>query len=178
MRFFSACRRVNSYLNAYVDRELPLKKRIYLETHLVHCTVCQKRLIAIKRLNGKLSGALDVPPIPANLAAGIMRDARRRSQTRLKTKTHFPSPVLDVLLWYKKISFSMRIALCAVFVLAVIAGVAVERHRPLTHQHIGETPRAEIQGLEWFGPAMPDSIASIYISLTAQNDSREKDDEK
>ena len=165
------CRKAHSYLNAYLDNELPLEKRLYLENHLADCKACRERLIVMQRLDGQLRDTAGVPPVPEDLAATIMREAaRRKRRTQFSPEVHFPLAISDVLLWVKKRSLPVRVAFGAVVVLAFIVGVTLETNRQIADLAISRKSQEMLYGFEWFGPTMPGSIEAGYISLAAQND--------
>ncbi len=161
-----SCRTVISYLNAYADGELPEKQRLSVKDHLTTCEACQERLEEIHSLEALFQSSLPVPPVPDGLAAQVMDAARGRHSARA-LKRRFPYPAWNLLQRVAGLSASMRIAACAAMLLALITGLSLDGGW-MTGRGMNSEPGKNISGLEWFDPAPPGSISSIYIAMTTQ----------
>jgi len=160
------CSKVISCLNAYTDSELPGKKHHAVKEHIAGCEACRRRLEDIHGLEGLLDDALHVPPVPDGFAARIMAEARRRQSAGIPER-HSPSPVWNPLQWIAVLSAPMRLAACATVLLAVIVGWSIGGGQP-TKGAMGSGPEKNLYGIEWFDPAPPGSIGSIYITMDGQ----------
>jgi len=160
------CRKIISYLNAYVDGELPGKRRRIVEAHLVDCESCRGRLEGIREMDELFQGTLPVPPVPDGLAARIMAEARRRQPVGIPGSPS-PLPAWNPLQWIAGLSAPMRLAACATVLLALVAGLALDG-RDVTGRNVLIEQRKDLYGLEWFDPAPPGSIGSIYIAMADQ----------
>ena len=160
------CRRIISYLNAYVDGELPGRRRRIVETHLAECGSCRVRLEEILGIDALFEGALPVPPVPDGLAARIMAEARRRQPVKVPVS---PSllPVWSLLQLMDGFSAPLRLAACATVLLALVTGLALDGTRVIGRNVLMEQGK-ELYGLEWFAPVPPNSIGSIYLAMAGK----------
>ncbi|GBE12690.1 hypothetical protein BMS3Abin13_00982 [bacterium BMS3Abin13] len=155
------CRKVISYLNAYADGELPEELRLVVKDHIAVCKTCRGRLEEIQGIDVLFQGTLSVPPVPDGLAARIMAEARRRQSVVAPKRSEW-----NPLQWIAGLSAPMRIAACATVLLAFVAGLSLDGGW-MSGQGSSE-PEKNLSGLEWFDPAPPGSIGSIYIAMTTQ----------
>lgn len=156
------CRKVISYLNAYADGELPGKLRLAVKDHLAVCKTCQRRLEEIRGIDMLFQSTLSVPPVPDGLAARIMAEARRRQSVVAPKRSEW-----NPLRWVAGLSAPMRIAACVAMLLAFVTGLSLDGGW-MTGQVMNTEPEKNLSGLEWFDPALPGSIGSVYIAMTTQ----------
>ena len=161
------CGKIISYLNAYADGELPEKQRLSVKEHLADCEACQKRFEDIRRLDGLLNGALLVPPVPDGFASRVMMEARRKRRPEATLQRPLQPIVWNPLRWIAELSAPMRIAACVTMLLAFVIGLSMDGGR-LTRGGRNSEPGKNLYGFEWFEPAPPGSIGSIYIAMTTQ----------
>ncbi len=160
------CRKIISYLNAYVDGELPGRRRHLVEAHLAACESCRRRLEEIRGIDELFQIALPVPPVPYGLAARIMAEARRRQPLGISGRRSL-LPAWNPLQWIAGLSASMRLATCATVLLALVAGLSLNG-RDATRRNVLTEQGEDLHGLEWFAPVPPGSIGSIYIAMADQ----------
>jgi len=160
------CRKIISHLNAYVDGELPERRRRTVEAHLAGCESCQKRFEEIRDLAELFEGTLPVPPVPDGFAARIMAKARRRQPVAIPGSPSLLS-AWNPLRWIAGLSAPMRLAACATVLLALVVGLSLDG-RNITRRNVLAEPGKDLYGLAWFAPAPPGSIGSIYIAMADQ----------
>ncbi len=161
------CRKTISYLNAYVDGELPGRRRRAVEVHLAACESCRGRLEDIRGIVGFFQDTLIVPPVPDGLAARIMTEARRRQPGGIPGRRSL-LPDWNPLQWLAGLSAPMRLAACATVLLALVAGLSLDGRDVIIRNALTEQGE-ELHGLEWFSPVQPGSIGSIYIAMAEQS---------
>lgn len=161
------CRKVVCSLNAYADDELTGKRQRLVKDHLAACESCRIKLKEIRSLEGVLKNSLQVPPVPEGLVARTMAEARRR-QSRLASENDPLVPDWNPLLWIAELSASMRLTVCATVLLALVAGLFLNGGQ-VTGLDMSIEPGDNLYGLEWFDPAPPGSISSIYIAMAEQS---------
>ena len=81
-----SCAKNRKRLNAYMDGELPERKRRNVERHLAHCSACRLELEGLRGL-GPLLRHDEAPPVPAGLSARIMAEAAFRQRLKEAGKT-------------------------------------------------------------------------------------------
>ncbi len=162
------CRKIISYLNAYVDGELPERQRPIVEAHLAKCAVCLKRLEDIRSLEGSLNDTLHVPSVPDGFVTRVMREARRIERPEATMARPFPPMGWNPLRWITELSAPMRIAACVTMLLACIVGLTMDGGLILDKQGQVSRSAKNLHGLEWFEPTPSGSIGSIYIAMAAQ----------
>jgi len=160
------CKRIVSYLNAYVDGELPEGLRRLVESHLAACESCGGRLEEIQGMDVLLDGSLPVPPVPDGLAARIMAEAQRR-QLASAPKRRFSPLAWNPVQWVVDLSAPMRLAAGVTVLLALVAGLSLDG-RGVAERVARVEPGRNLSGLEWFNPTPPGSIASIYVAMAEQ----------
>jgi len=160
------CKKIISYLNAYVDGELPKRMRCIVESHLMACESCRGRVEDIRRMDELFQGTLPVPPVPDGLAARIMAEARRR-QTACAPKRSLAPLEWSPFRWIAELSTPMRLAACVTVLLAFVVGLSLDG-RDVTRRNVLIEQGKDLYGLEWFAPAPPGSIGSIYIAMAYQ----------
>ena len=160
------CRKVIFYLNAYVDGELPERRRRSVEAHLAGCESCRGRLEEIRKLTELFEGTLPDPPVPDGLAPRIMAEARRKLLAEVP-KRRSRVPFWNPLKWIAGLSTSMRLATCAIVLLALVVGLSLDGGNGAKRNVFIEAGK-DLYGFEWFAPAPPDSIGSIYIAMANQ----------
>ena len=158
------CRKTISYLNAYVDGELAERRCRNVEIHLADCESCRDRLEEIRGLTELFEGSLPVPPVPDRVVAKIMAEARRRQPvgthgSHLSWSTWNPSR------WVAGLSVPMRFAAFCAVLLAIVVGLSLDRGSGTRQNALIEQGEG-LYGLEWFAPAPPVSIGSIYLAMT------------
>ncbi len=157
------CRKIIPYLNAYVDGEIPERRRRTVEAHLAACESCRERVEEIRETDELFQGTLAVPPVPNGLAPRIMAEARRRHPLAIPGNSA-TLPAWNPLRWIAGLSAPMRLAACATVLLALAAGLALDG----TNLNRGNPPivtEKDLYGLEWFAPTPPGSIGSIYLTM-------------
>ncbi len=155
------CRKVVCSLHAYADGELTGKRQRLVKDHLAACESCRMRLEEIRSLEGILKDTLQAPPVPENLGVRTMAEARKiRSRPTSEDAPLVPN--WNPLLWIAELSASMRLTVCATVLLALVAGLFLNGGQVIEP---GET----LYGLEWFDPAPPGSISSVYIAMAEQS---------
>jgi len=160
------CRKTISYLNAYVDGELPEGLCPILEAHLAACESCRRRLEGIRGIDEVFQGRLPVPPVPDGFAERVIAEARRRQPMRIPER-HSPSPVWNPLQWIAGLLAPMRLAACVTVFLALVAGLSLDG-RVVTGQNVFIEQGKDLYGLEWFAPVAPGSVGAIYIAMIDQ----------
>jgi anti-sigma factor RsiW len=153
------CRSILRRLNAYSDGELPERERLSVEEHLASCGSCRARLEEIRETVAMLRGNLPVPPVPDELFARITAKAETASRREV-SDGRFPSRLIA------GFSTRMRIAACAAAIMGFAAGLSLDGGWTSVRE-IGIEPEGSTFGLEWFEPAPPGSLVSIYEALTA-----------
>jgi anti-sigma factor RsiW len=81
-----SCAKHRKHLNAYLDGELPERKRHEVEHHLFQCPACRLELEGLRGL-APLLGSDEAPPVPAGLsvrivAAAAFRQRRKEAEKR------------------------------------------------------------------------------------------------
>lgn len=161
------CSKAVCSLNAYADGELIGKRQRLVKDHLAVCEKCRMRLEEIRCLEVVLKDSLQVPPVPEGLAVRTMAEARRR-QSRLASESGPLFPAWNPLLWIAELSASMRLTVCTTVLLALAAGLFLNDGQ-MTGPDMRTNPGDTLYGLEWFDPAPPGSISSIYIAMAEQS---------
>ncbi len=69
-----SCKKYRKRLNAYLDGELPARKKVAVERHLAACQSCRTVLQSLRDLGPALLAA-DVPAAPTDLTSRIMAEA-------------------------------------------------------------------------------------------------------
>lgn len=159
------CRKIISCLNAYADDELAEKKRLSVKVHLAGCEACRKRLENIRGLEAALNDTLHVPSVPHGFAVEVLEAARKRSTSGLTPQRTYPFTILNPLRWIANFSAPMRVAAGVTVLLAVVLGWSLDGEW-MTGKALHAERNENLYGVEWFDPAPPDSIGSIYIAMT------------
>jgi len=160
------CEKIISCLNAYVDGEQPDNLRRIMDDHLAICGSCRGRLEEIREIDALFQGALPVPPLPEGFAARLMIKARKRQPTRASGRRSVPL-AWHPFGWMAELSAPMRLAACATVFLALVTGLSLAG-RDVARRNVSIEQGKDIYGLEWFDPALPGSISSIYIAMADQ----------
>jgi anti-sigma factor RsiW len=158
------CNLVRSRLHAYVDGEVPPEFMRDIEEHLKGCPSCRSQVERIRQVGGMLDN-LAVPPLPREFAARVMAEARRRAPLFKEKKSIFPLGWRPVR-WLLDLSFSMRLAACAMVFLAFVLGIFMSKELSLPG-NLGATAAdaGNLEGFEWFSPTPPASLGSAYVTL-------------
>lgn len=163
------CKKVLSHLDAYADHELPLSQNHEIEAHLQCCGICRIALEQIRQVEGFLD-TLDVLPVPQNFAACVMAEARNMALPGAEDKS-FLAWDWFWLQWIKELSMPVRLAACAIVLLAFLLGVTMSREISLSGSRqavaSGETG---MEGFEWFSPSPPESLQHTYMILASSLD--------
>lgn len=158
------CKNVLTRLHAYVDSEVSADLVREIETHLGTCRSCQEEVDRIRTVGDALN-RLSVPPLAERFSARVMAEARRMAPPA-KAKRSFPPLEWKPVRWFLDLSFSMRLAACAIILLACFSGMFMSKELSLP-----ENPRAiaagagSLEGFEWFSTAPPSSLSSAYLTL-------------
>ena len=164
----AGCHTHRKQLSAFLDGELPLKKRAALEEHLAACAACRRELAALEGL-GPVMGRLEVPAPPAGLAARITAEVRRaRSEKGLGHLVRRRPAGIPVRLWGLK-----ALGAAAVLVLMLSLGQFVGTRGWLPGSSgdrtaVSGTAGKEAEGLEWFAPGPPGSLVSGYLAMAGR----------
>ena len=160
------CKKVLSRLHAYVDGEVPASLMREMEEHLGACPQCRSQVERIRQVDDILDG-MSVPLLPEGFSARVMAEARRRA---LPTPAKRPLLGLD---WMPLRSFAdltvpMRLAACAMVLLACLLGMFMSRDLSLSSSPRTAVVEAEnLDGFEWFSPTPPASLGSAYLTLAS-----------
>ncbi len=160
------CKKIISKLGAYVDGELPERLFRKVESHLASCKTCRQELEEIRGMDELLQGSLPVPPVPEGLSARIVAGARRRGEAGAP-RMRFPHPAWNPVQWAFELSASMRFAAAVTVLLALATGFMLDGGG-VGGSGVSTEPSKDLYGLEWFDPAPPGSIGSIYMAVADQ----------
>jgi anti-sigma factor RsiW len=158
------CKKVLSKLNAYVDGELPDKRRCKMEAHFSMCRVCREQLEELEQVGERLD-FLEVPSIPSGFASRVTARAGNRQISSSPGKMPFPFANWQPLRWFGELSIPMRAAAFGVIILALLLGAFMGKE---ITSPTGQQTMAGAQNmdeLEWFGSTPPTSIGSAYLTL-------------
>ena len=158
------CKKVLSRLHAYVDGEVQARLMREMEEHLGICPSCRSQVERIRQVDDMLD-SMTVPPLPQRFSARVMAEARRRA---LPEPGKRPFLGLDwmPLRWFADLTVPMRLAACAMVLLACLLGMFMSRDLSLSG--IARTTVVEgenLDGFEWFSPTPPTSLGSAYLTL-------------
>lgn len=158
------CKKVLSHLHAYVDGEMPARLVRKMEEHLGVCPSCRSQIERIHQVDDILD-SMSVPPLPQGFSARVMAEARRRVP-RAKEKKSFFSLEWQPLGWLLELTVPMRLAACAMVLLACLLGMFMSRELSLSGSPRTSVVEAEnLDGFEWFSPTPPASLVSAYLTL-------------
>jgi anti-sigma factor RsiW len=158
------CKKVLSRLHAYLDGEMPTKLMREMEEHLGACPSCRGWVERIHQV-GDILDSLTVPPLPEEFAVRVMAEARRRAPLAKDEKSLFPIGC-QPLRWLLDLSVPMRLAACAMVLLACLAGMLMSKELSLSGNRQTLVAEAEnLDGFEWFSPTPPASLGSAYLTL-------------
>jgi anti-sigma factor RsiW len=164
------CKKVLSRLQAYVDGEVPAGFMREMDEHLDACPSCRSQVERIRAV-GNILDSLSAPPLPEGFSARVMAEARRRVPVAEKRKSFF---YLDwqPLRWLLDLSAPMRVAACAVVLMACLLGMFMSKTVSLSSSRQPSAAAAEnMDGFEWFGPTPPASLGSAYLTLAEAGES-------
>jgi hypothetical protein len=110
---------------------------------------------------------LSVPPLPQEFAARLITRARREVLFAKEKKPLFPLHWRPVQ-WLLDLSAPMRLAACAVVLLACLLGMSMSREISLSRNPQNLFAQTEnLEGIEWFSPTPPASLGSAYFALAS-----------
>ena len=160
------CKKVLSRFHAYVDGEVQARLMREMEEHLGICPSCRSQVERIRQVDDMLY-SMTVPPLPQRFSARVMAEARRRA---LPEPGKRPLLGLDwmPLRWFADLTVPMRLAACAMVLLACLLGMFMSRDLSLSG--IARTTVVEgenLDGFEWFSPTPPTSLGSAYLTLAS-----------
>jgi anti-sigma factor RsiW len=158
------CKKVLSHLHAYVDGEMPARLMREMEEHLGACPPCRSQVERIRQVDGMLD-SIAVPHLPQGFSTRVMAEARRRA---LPVPEKRPLWGLDwmPLPWFADLTVPMRLAACAMVLLACLLGMFMSRDLSLSGSPRAAVVEAEnLDGFEWFSPTPPTSLGSAYLTL-------------
>lgn len=160
------CKKVVSRLHAYLDGEMPAKLMREMEEHFSSCPSCCGQVERIRQVSDVLD-SLTVPPLPQEFAARVMAEARRRVPLARANQSLFPLG-WQPLQWLFELSVPMRLAACAMVLLACLLGMFMSRDLSLFGSSRTNVAEAEnLDGFEWFSPTPPASLGSAYLTLAS-----------
>ncbi len=158
------CKKVLSRLQAFVDGEMPAKVMSEMEEHLGSCPACRRQVERIREL-GNILDSLSVPPVPQGFSSRVMAEASRRAPLVKGKKSFFPTE-WQPLQWLLDLSAAMRLAACAVILLACLLGVFMSKELSFSVNTKTSVVQAEnLDGFEWFSPTPPASLGSAYLTM-------------
>jgi len=158
------CKKVLSRLHAYVDGEMPASLMREIEQHLGACPSCRSQVERIRQVSDVLD-SLTVPPLPQEFSARVIAEARRRALLTREKKSFLPLG-WQPLRWFLELSVPMRLAACAMVLLACLLGMFMSRDLSMSGSSGTTVAEAEnLDGFEWFSPAPPASLSSAYLTL-------------
>ena len=163
------CKKILSHLNAYADHELSRSLSREIENHLHCCRMCQIAFEQIRHVEDFLN-SMDVLPVPRELAARVMMEARKRALFGTGEKPFFALKWFE-LQWLMELSMPVRLAACTMVLLAIFLGMTMSREISLSgSRHAAASRGAGLEGFEWFSPAPPESLQHTYIILATSLD--------
>ncbi|MFO7605707.1 MAG: zf-HC2 domain-containing protein [Desulfurivibrionaceae bacterium] len=156
------CLGYRNRLGAYLDSELSPRWSKAVSAHLARCKNCRIALEELRRLAPAMH-ALEVPPVPANLADQVM--ARARTRPVLSDE----EPVMwSPLEWWRMRSAPLRLAACATVLFAFLLGLTLGRGDfSFRNNQASVAGAASVEGFEWFGQTPPASLGSTYLMLAS-----------
>jgi anti-sigma factor RsiW len=145
------CSRAGKYLSLYIDGELEVHDRVLLESHIVKCCMCARKIEELTRVHSLFADA-ERFSAPQGFSAEVM--AKVSAQ---------PSRGLAL------IPFFVRFAEVTSVVLAITVGIMSGSilTNALALHHRGEAVVASLS-LETFEALPPDSLGRAYISMTEE----------
>jgi anti-sigma factor RsiW len=158
------CKEILSRLHAYVDGEVPVRLMRKMDEHLDACPSCRSQVARMRQVDDMVD-SLAVPPLPEGFSARVMAEARRRALPAPGT-----GPLLGIdwmpLRWFADLTVPMRLAACAMVLLACLLGMFMSRDLSLSGSPWTTVADAEnLDGFEWFSPTPPTSLGSAYLTL-------------
>lgn len=154
-------------LGAYLDGELNPQESEAIAKHLADCATCSAALEEIRRLVPALL-TLDAPPLPSGLTVRILAEARRRTALGTPERISVSPGFWPPHRWLQELSVPMRVAACAVVLLAFVLGLTMGREVSLFGSPRGIAPIEEsLDGFEWFSPTPPLSLGSAYLTMAS-----------
>jgi anti-sigma factor RsiW len=163
MRCASVCKR----LSQYMDLEVPPKVREDIRRHLAQCADCRNALARLEQLGRVLTGT-DLPPVPEEFAARVMRAAR--AQVALKPEPWWSHWTL--LNWWWNAALEMRAAAITVVLVGLTAGLAMSGGftRP-SATSLPQRRTAEVgpvvQNIDFLGGIPAGSVEQTYLTWVA-----------
>lgn len=158
------CKKVLSRLHAYVDGEMPARLMSEMEEHLGACPSCRSQVERIRQMDNLLD-SVSVPPLPQGFSARVMAEARKRALP-VPGKRPLMGPDWMPLRWFADLTVPMRLAACAMVLLACFLGMFMSRDLSLSGSLRTSVVEAEnLDGFEWFSPTPPASLGSAYLTL-------------
>jgi anti-sigma factor RsiW len=158
------CKKVFSRLHAYADGEVPERLMREMEEHLAACPSCRSQVERIRQVDDILD-SMSVPPLPERFSARVMAEARRRALPAPGKKPLFGLDWMP-LRWFADLTVPMRLAACAMVLLACLLGMFMSRDLSLSGSTQTVVVEAEnLDGFEWFSPTPPTSLGSAYLTL-------------
>ncbi len=160
------CKKVLSRLHAYLDGEMPTRLMREVEMHLGTCQSCRNQVERIHQV-GDMLDSLNIPPLPPGFSARVMAKARNRGAFTKGKRSFFPLE-WQPLRWFLDLSVSMRLAACAMALLACLLGMFMSRDLSRSATPRSSIAEAEnLDGFEWFSPTPPTSLAEAYLALAS-----------
>ena len=143
------CSKAGKYLSSYIDGELEPRERALLESHLVQCRWCARKIEELTRVHHLFVDA-ERFSAPQGFSAEVMEKVSAQ-----------PSRGFSL------IPFFTRFAEVTAVVLAITAGIMSGSilTNALALHHRGETVVASLS-LETFEALPSDSLAGAYITMT------------
>ena len=161
------CFKYRNRLGTYLDGELNQQESEAIARHLAKCVTCQAALQEIRRLGPALL-TLDAPPSPPDLTARILAEARGRKIVFTPERSSFSRKLWPPHRWLEDLSVPMRIAACAMVLLAFLLGVTMGREVSLSGKpRVVASSEESLEGFEWFSPTPPRSLGSAYLTMAS-----------
>ncbi len=162
------CKKVLSRLQAYVDGEVSAGLMSEMDEHLDACPSCRSQFERIRAVENILD-SLSAPPLPEGFSVRVMAEARRMAPLPRQRRSFFPKD-WQPLQWIFELSVPMRLAACAMVLLACYLGMSMSKEISLSANPQASVAESQnLDGFEWFSPTPPASLGSAYLSLASNS---------
>ena len=146
----NGCRVVKTRLGRFLDGELSPRESAVMQAHIQGCAGCQQELRALQTLSASLD-ALIVPPLPGDLADGVM--ARVRKQEARSRRSW------GILEFWKPWPVAMRFAAAGTALVACLIGLVLSSATSAAPNRTGSE-------MAWVGLASGAPMASAYLETS------------
>lgn len=156
------CNRHRRRLGAYLDDELSQRARGVLRRHLQECASCRSELAALQRLQPALT-ASEAPPVPPELAAGILAAARDHKIRR-------PEPVTSPLSWWRLAPARLQVAAVGMLIIGLALGLLMGTASApsyLPSATVAQSDPLDVYQVEYLTELPSESLAGGYLALVS-----------